>query len=308
MRHHPFHQTHPVTGAGRAGVDQLDGRCNREVRLAPDGSTAYRLPPPPVRWVGIWAHPDDEAYLSAGAMDQIIRSGGHVTVIALSDGEAGFPEDDRRSVAERRRHRRYELRAAMAAIGVEDVRFLGLPDGAVSEEASEATVAGLVDVLLEIDPDIVATFGPDGVTGHPDHVACWQLATRAWIDAGTGCLRYAAKTESWLAEWRSMHDELGVWMTEEPSGVRDSDAELVFDLAAGPLDRKRSVMACHLSQTAIISEALGEAAYRSWIAQETFTKPAMSDLVDACVDAAGSDERSLELRRHVPALAGGNAS
>ena len=51
----------------------------------------------------------------------VVRSGGHVTVVALSDGESGFPADDSRSIGVRRALRRTELRAAMAEIGVADV-------------------------------------------------------------------------------------------------------------------------------------------------------------------------------------------
>lgn len=251
------------------------------LRRAPDGCTVYRaaVPASAGRWLGVWAHPDDEAYLSAGAMDRIVRAGGHVTVVALSDGEAGFPADDPRGSAERRAHRRRELRSAMAAIGVTDVRFLGLADGGVADAPADRVAARIADIMWEVRPDVVATFGPDGVTGHPDHVACWSLATRAWLDVGEGELWYAAKTVSWLDRWRSLHDRLGIWMTDEPTGVDDSAAEHVVDLAPGEIDRKRSVLAGHHSQTGPVADAMGEPAYREWIAQETFRRPQPTELV-----------------------------
>jgi LmbE family N-acetylglucosaminyl deacetylase len=249
---------------------------------APDRCTVYRPAPSPRRWLGVWAHPDDESYLSAGAMDCIVRNGGHVTVVALSDGEAGFPADDPRPAAHRRRQRRAELRTAMAEIGVRDVRFLGLADGAVADalvdERADIVLAGLTEIIREVRPDIVATFGPDGVTGHPDHVACWQLATRAWSEAPQGELWYAAKTVSWLDTWRDLHDRFGMWMTEEPTGVDDGDVEAVLRLDGTDLDRKRRVLAGHHSQTTIVAEAIGEASYRRWIAEETFRRPLAVEL------------------------------
>ena len=44
------------------------------------------------------------------------------------------------------------------------------------------------------------TFGPDGITGHDDHIANCGIATQAWLAAGIGELWYAAKTDAWLSE------------------------------------------------------------------------------------------------------------
>lgn len=230
------------------------------------------------RWLGVWAHPDDEAYLSAGVMDRIVSAGGQVTLVALSDGEAGFPADDARPEAVRRAQRRDELRAAMAAIGVHDLRFLGLSDGAVAQAPAELVTAQLVEIMDAVQPDVVATFGPDGITGHPDHVACWELTTRAWSDAEVGQLWYAAKTTVWLDTWRDLHDRFGMWMTEEPTGVPEALVEFVVDLAGEQLDRKRAVLAGHRSQTEPVAAAIGEDAYRRWIAQETFRRPNPDEL------------------------------
>lgn len=254
---------------------------------APDRCTVYRPAPTPRTWLGVWAHPDDEAYLSAGAMDRIVRDGGRVTVVALSDGEAGFPSDDPRPPDVRRQQRRAELRTAMAEIGVRDVRFLGLADGAVSDacfdDRIDIVVDALAEIIDEIRPDVVATFGPDGVTGHPDHVACWQLVTRAWSEVCQGDLWYAAKSESWLDTWRDLHDRFGMWMTEEPTGVADCDIEAVLRLDGADLDRKRRVLAGHHSQTAAVAAAIGEQSYRRWIAEETFRRPLAVELERAGV-------------------------
>lgn len=238
-------------------------------------------PEPPGRLLGIWAHPDDEAYLSAGLMARTVTDGGHVTVVAITDGEAGFPADDRRPPTQRAEQRRRELRAAMALIGVHDVRFLGIADGAVATEPADRLVAQISDLIREVDPDAIVTFGPDGITGHSDHVANSELVTRAWADTRIGELWYAAKTHGWLDEWRELHDEFGVWMTGEPTGVGADDVETILDLDGIELDTKRAVLGEHRSQTDGLSAAFGESAYRRWIAQETFRHPTASELVTA---------------------------
>ena len=135
---------------------------------------------PPRSLLGLWAHPDDESYLSAGLMDRVLRAGGRVTVVILTDGEAGFAADDPRPVEERRELRRSELRAAMAALGVDDVRFVGLPDGGLADLGEDEPLAAFRAALADVRPDVTVTFGPDGITGHDDHVVASRLATEAW--------------------------------------------------------------------------------------------------------------------------------
>ncbi|GAA1478707.1 PIG-L family deacetylase [Nocardioides aestuarii] len=230
---------------------------------------------PPRSLVGLWAHPDDESYLSAGLMDRVLRAGGRVTVVTLSDGEAGFPDDDPRSVEQRRCLRRTELRSAMAAIGVTDVRFVGLPDVGLADIGTDVLRAAFREVLAELRPEVTVTFGPDGITGHDDHVVTSYAATEAWQELALpgGQLWYAAKTHGWLDEWRDLHDRLGVWMTEEPTGVADEDVALALDLAPGELARKRAALAAHASQSGPVAAAMGEATYRRWIGQEAFRLP-----------------------------------
>lgn len=246
--------------------------------------TPGRTPGRPARWLGVWAHPDDEAYLSAGAMDRTVRAGGRVSLVALTDGEAGFAPDDPRPAPERRRLRRAELGAAMATIGVHDLHLLGAPDGGLPEADPQPLEDALVAVIRTVRPDVVLTFGPDGITGHPDHIVTGRLATRAWHRAGLGELRYAAKTQAWLDGWRDLHDRYGVWMTGEPTGVPAGEVGLVVDLDGDELARKRRVLSAHASQTGPLAQAMGEQTYRDWVRQETFRRPTLSEIASAVRD------------------------
>ena len=157
------------------------------------------------------------------------------------------------------------------------------PVGEVADTDLDPLVARLVQVIDEVQPDVVVTFGPDGVTGHPDHVATGQLASRAWVDAGLGELWYAAKTEAWLDRWRPLHDEFGVWMTEEPTGVHPDEVELIIDLEGDALEAKRAVLEAHRSQTEGLAAAFGEDRYRRWVCQEVFRRPSPAELSHAHV-------------------------
>src|SRR5262245_47334102 len=95
------------------------GRCNwpqppkvREMEPASTQSKSMTL-------LGVWAHPDDEAYLSAALMNRVVNSGGRVVLVTATRGELGGDTDDRQAFAAMRER---ELRNALAILGVTDVR------------------------------------------------------------------------------------------------------------------------------------------------------------------------------------------
>src|ERR1700745_739235 len=78
---------------------------------------------------GVWAHPDDEAYLSAGLMAEFRRRGDRVVVVMATLGEHGT--DDPEALPPRRLAaiRHGELRDSLAAVGVDELHLLGYEDG-----------------------------------------------------------------------------------------------------------------------------------------------------------------------------------
>src|SRR5689334_19789828 len=72
--------------------------------------------------LGVWAHPDDEAYLSAGTMGALRDAGHRVVVATATFGENGTPDPERFPPAELARIRRDELQVSLELIGVHDHR------------------------------------------------------------------------------------------------------------------------------------------------------------------------------------------
>ena len=244
----------------------------------------------PIRLLGVWAHPDDEAYLSAGLMARVIEAGGEVTVLTATLGELGFPEDDTRSLTEKAEQRDAEMRAAMAEIGVHDVRFMRWADGEVAEVPVHLATRRIASVIHNVQPDLIVTFGPDGITGHPDHIAISKAATAAWRSTGIGELLYATSTTTWLADFRDLHERLGVFMGEEPGGTDPEDLALHVELSSAELSRKREVLARHASQTVGIAEAMGEDVYLAWSKDEYFRAPTAADLNALSPSAVPEDD------------------
>jgi len=115
-----------------------------------------------------------------------------VTLITATRGEAGKTGDPRLDTPEiLGAVREQELRAAMAAVGVTDVRFLDYRDSGMEGTAEnddpqalirareEEVVTRIVVHLRAIRPAILITFGPDGIYGHPDHLFVHRAATAA---------------------------------------------------------------------------------------------------------------------------------
>ena len=130
--------------------------------------------------LAVWAHPDDEAYLCAGLMALARRAGQRVVCVTATPGEHGTSDPEAWPPARLAALRTTEMAAAMAALGVDEHRWLGFEDGtlaAVDPAHGTALIAGLLD---EVRPDTVVSFGPDGMTGHPDHQAIAGWVEQAW--------------------------------------------------------------------------------------------------------------------------------
>lgn len=132
------------------------------------------------------AHPDDEV-IGCGAMLAWHRQTGHpVTVVHVSDGAAGDPDARYTDIAERRAR---EGRAALACLGVEDLRSLGFPDGHLPEHLPEIE-ARIRELLRAVAPRTVYSFF--FTEAHRDHRAVAAAVARAApaMAADTRCLLF----------------------------------------------------------------------------------------------------------------------
>jgi LmbE family N-acetylglucosaminyl deacetylase len=94
--------------------------------------------------------------------------------------------------------REREQADAIAALRVEaDVRFLRYPDYRLPDVPFDELVARVGRVLRDVVPDVVVTFGPDGWSGHHDHIRAVEATDAAFErlredgDAGARLLHVA---------------------------------------------------------------------------------------------------------------------
>ena len=224
--------------------------------------------------LGVWGHPDDEAYLSGGLMAAAVEAGNRVVCVTATRGEAGFPDDDGRSVEERMALRENEMGACLRTLGVTEHRWLGFRDGGCDRVRLDDAVELIRPILDEVRPDTVLTFGPEGQTGHVDHIAVSRWTTMAFRK-GAGAksrLFYATQTPEWNALVSSLFDVDEIMMVKGMPLPSTDPHELAvwLELEDEALDRKVRALRCQASQVDGLVERVGDKAFREMARDEFF--------------------------------------
>lgn len=124
--------------------------------------------------LAVTAHPGDELAI-AGTLAQHAQAGVHVALVCMTEG--------------RNAQQVHDLRCACNRLGVAELHLLGFraaraagsPEpGTLPAAPALEVVRTLVRLIRAIRPQVVLTFGPDGIDGDPDHVAAGRLATQAF--------------------------------------------------------------------------------------------------------------------------------
>lgn len=226
--------------------------------------------------VGIWAHPDDEAYLSGGLMALARDNGQRVVCVTATRGELGTPDPAAwppdRLAAKRTR----ELASCLAVLGVGEHHWLGYGDGECAGVDPDAAAARLGDLIGDVRPDTVLTFGPDGITGHLDHctVSAWAGAAFDRAAPPGARLLHAATPEPRAARWGELNTRLGVYLPGYP--IVTPPAGLAVDVVLDPAtaDRKVRALAAQATQTAGLIGMLGVDRYTAWVGEESYVEAA----------------------------------
>ncbi|MFC9925601.1 N-acetyl-1-D-myo-inositol-2-amino-2-deoxy-alpha-D-glucopyranoside deacetylase [Streptomyces sp. NPDC127190] len=199
---------------------------------------------PSRRLLLVHAHPDDESINNGATMARYAAEGAHVTLVTCTLGERGEvipPELRHLTGPALGAHRRGELAAAVRELGVTDARLLGgagrygdsgmmgtadNDDPGCFWQADVDEAAGLLaDVILEVRPQVLVTYDPDGGYGHPDHIQAHRVAMRA-VE---------------LADERGHRIAKVYWNRAPRSVVEAAFARLQDELTALPFDKSAAV-------------------------------------------------------------------
>lgn len=189
--------------------------------------------------LAVFAHPDDETFRPGGTLALLAQQGVKVVVLTFTRGQAGacgdpplYTPDELPSVRER------ELRSACATLSVQPPRLLDYADGHLQEADSETMIAHILSVVNDVKPQVLLSFGPDGLSGHPDHIAVGRWATEAFQRVDEIAALYTVAVPQSLAQTLNMR---------QVHPVADEAISFIVDVSF-VWDIKLAAMRCHATQ------------------------------------------------------------
>ena len=200
------------------------------------------------------AHPDDVDFGNAGTIAQWTRSGIEVSYCIITDGAAGGRDKDV-SREEMARLRQLEQRAAGECVGVEDITFLGYPDGRLIVTLDLRR--DITRVIRQKRPQRVLCQSPERAwnriyASHPDHLAAAEATLCAvYPDARNPFAHPELLEEEGLEE----HVVGETWLTTPNEADRFIDITDTFDL-------KLAALRCHVTQVGHMDDLEGR--IREW--------------------------------------------
>jgi LmbE family N-acetylglucosaminyl deacetylase len=134
--------------------------------------------------------------------------------------------------------RERELRCACTALGIQQPRLLDYADGHLHEADTETMIAHILSVVNEVRPQVLLSLGPDGLSGHPDHIIIGQWTSEAFRCAEGVAALYTVAVPQSLAQRLDMR---------QVHPVPDETITLTVDVS--PVwETKLAAMRCHATQ------------------------------------------------------------
>jgi N-acetylglucosamine malate deacetylase 2 len=191
------------------------------------------------RLLAVFAHPDDETFRPGGTLALLARYGVQVQVLTATRGQAGSrghpplcSPEDLPVVRER------ELRCACTALGILPPILLDYQDGHLTEVDPNEVIEQIIRVAETVRPQVLLTFGPDGLSGHPDHILIGQLVKNVFDRMTQVVALYT------VAVPQSLVVRLGM---PQIRAVPDESITLTVDVSAA-WDAKLAAVRCHRTQ------------------------------------------------------------
>ncbi|MDB5163806.1 MAG: LmbE family protein [Candidatus Saccharibacteria bacterium] len=203
--------------------------------------------------LSVWAHPDDESYSCAGIMAAATQNGQRVVCLTATKGELGVQDESRWPAARLADIRAEEMMGALKALGLAEHHWLGYHDGGCDRVPANEAVAKIKAFIADIKPNTILTFGPDGMTGHPDH----QTVSK-WVDQavrGTDITVYhAVQEEQVYVDFLEEADKkFNIFFNIDKPPLRKTDTcAIALNVTGELLNKKYAALKAMPSQTEAI--------------------------------------------------------
>jgi LmbE family N-acetylglucosaminyl deacetylase len=215
------------------------------------------------RLLAIFAHPDDESLACGGTLAWCAAQGVRVSLLCMTRGELGHraPGSSDETIPLGTVRAR-ELHAAAQRLGIDDVILFNHPDGSLDSVDEVQFRNEMVVAIRHVRPDVVVTFGPDGLYWHPDHIAVHERVTEAveQLGASAPALFYVAVAPGMMrrvVDTARAHPDapadVSLWSLDPDAfGAFAPAPTLVVD-ASGYAQRKIEALRCHRTQVSSAS-------------------------------------------------------
>ena len=223
--------------------------------------------------LGVWAHPDDDIYLSSGLMVSGVRAGSRIVDVTATRGEGGSMDETRWPPQTMGEVRTAELLRSLQILGVAEHRFLDGPVDVDMESSLDGSgAAQVLAIMQELQPDTVLTFGPDGMTGHQGHKDVSRWTTEAFHAAAPpgAKLYYATQTPEFADRWLEELAPFDIFLPGTPPITPRHECAIAYSLPGDVLDLKLHAIEAHVSQIEGLLEVFGEDGLRRFMAEEYF--------------------------------------
>jgi LmbE family N-acetylglucosaminyl deacetylase len=198
-------------------------------------------------------------------MAQAARDGRRVVCITATRGEEGSWDEERWPTSEMARVREAELMESLRILGVSEHHWLEYRDATCASVPQEEAVARVGAIMEDVQPDSVFSFGPEGMTDHPDHKATCAWATAAFEETAKPGARlyYATMTPEWAERFVPRMNKFNVFMSPDvPPVTPREEIDFVFELPDDVLDLKLKAIEAHVSQVEGMLNAFGQDYFR----------------------------------------------
>ena len=192
--------------------------------------------------VAIFAHPDDEAFGPGGTL-AILAQNHDVHIICVTQGDAGHNgTKDTRTLSDIRAE---ELQNAAKMLGIQQVHFLNYKDGTLCNNEYHTIAVELTKLVHKLNPSILITYEPRGVSGHLDHIAVSMITSFIFErNCNAEELWYFCLSDEMAAEISKRQKPYFVY---SPPGYPLAQIDKTFDISP-VLDLKLAAMKQHISQ------------------------------------------------------------
>ena len=236
------------------------------------------------RLLACFAHPADEAFPIGGSLAAHSSRGVNIRLIPATSGEEGEVRSPGLAIPDGLGSlRREELSCSVHTLGLQSHHVLGYRDSGMAGTpannlpeafiniAQEEIVGILVREIRTFRPQVVLTFEPGGLYGHPDHIAICKHATKAFHTANDASiypeqlieglepfqpdrLYYSARPQGFRTSMALKLQAAGIdfpmpTIERANDGIDPDEIHLEVNVS-DQLDQKMGSILCHKSQVA----------------------------------------------------------